>query len=196
MWRLAWRIFRGLGAAQHWSRRQFTPAGRFVIGAAPLAAVFGVVALLAALKMLLPLDNVVLRPSLPEGIAGAALPAFIGAISAMMGIGGGTMSVPTMTLCGEPVHKAVGTAALLGLWIALPATLGYLLAQVPALSTMPPLTIGFVSLPGFALIAPISWLVAPLGARLAHSLDRRKLSGAFGVFLFAVAIRMLLRVLA
>ena len=161
-----------------------------------LAAVFGVVALLAGLKMLLPLDNVVLRPSLPTGLLGAALPAFIGAISAMMGIGGGTMSVPTMTLCGEPVHKAVGTAALLGLWIALPATAGYLLAQVPAVATVPPLTIGYVSLPGFALIAPISWLVAPLGARLAHSLDRRKLSGAFGVFLFAVAIRMLLRVLA
>jgi len=161
-----------------------------------LAAVFGVVALLAGLKMLLPLDNVVLRPSLPTGILGSALPALIGAISAMMGIGGGTMSVPTMTLCGEPVHKAVGTAALLGLWIALPATLGYLLAQVPAVATVPPLTIGYVSLPGFALIAPISWLVAPLGARLAHSLDRRKLSGAFGVFLFAVAIQMLLRVLA
>jgi uncharacterized membrane protein YfcA len=161
-----------------------------------LAAVFGVVALFAGLKMLLPLDNVVLRPSLPTGILGAALPALIGAISAMMGIGGGTMSVPTMTLCGEPVHKAVGTAALLGLWIALPGTLGYLLAQVPPVSTVPPLTIGYVSLPGFALIAPISWLVAPLGARLAHSLDRRKLSGAFGVFLFAVAIRMLLRVLA
>ena len=94
-----------------------------------LAAVFGSVALLSALKMLLPLDRVVLRPSLPGGVPGALIPAFIGAISAMMGIGGGTLSVPTMTLCGEPVHKAVGTAALLGLWIALPATLGYLLAR-------------------------------------------------------------------
>jgi uncharacterized membrane protein YfcA len=161
-----------------------------------LAAVFGFVALFAGLKMFLPLDNLVLRQSLPTGIAGAALPAFIGAISAMMGIGGGTLSVPSMTLCGEPVHKAIGTAALLGLWIALPATLGYLLAPVPAGVVLPPLTIGYVSVPGFALIAPMSWFVAPLGAKLAHSLDRRKLAAAFGVFLLVVAARMLLRTFA
>jgi uncharacterized membrane protein YfcA len=158
-----------------------------------LAAVFGVVALLAALKMLLPLDRVVLRPSLPGGFGGALIPAFIGCISAMMGIGGGTLSVPTLTLCGVPVHKAVGTAALLGLWIALPGTAGYLLAHPPAAAQLPPLTIGYVSLIGLALVAPISWLVAPFGARLAHSLDRRKLSAAFGVFLLTVAIRMLYR---
>jgi uncharacterized protein len=58
---------------------------------------------------------------------------------------------------------------------------------------LPPWTIGYVSLPGLALIAPMTWLVAPLGARLAHSLDRRKLTAAFGVFLFVVAVRMLLR---
>ena len=61
------------------------------------------------------------RQSLPGGVTGALIPAFIGAISAMMGIGGGTLSVPTMTLCGEPVHKAVGTAALL-LMLPLAAT--------------------------------------------------------------------------
>lgn len=156
-----------------------------------LAIVFGVVALLAALKMLLPIDHVVLRQGLPGGVAGATIPAVIGAVSSTMGIGGGTLSVPTMTLLGEPVHKAVGTAALLGLWIAVPATLGYLLAQPT--KPVPPWTIGYVSLPGLALIAPITWAVAPLGARLAHSLDRRKLTAAFGVFLFVVAVRMLLR---
>jgi uncharacterized protein len=161
-----------------------------------LAAIFGSVALLSALKMLLPLDRVVLRQSLPSGAAGALIPAFIGAISAMMGIGGGTLSVPAMTLCGEPVHKAVGTAALLGLWIALPATVGYLLARPAEAVSLPPFTIGYVSLGGFALVAPISWLVAPLGAKLAHSLDRRKLAAAFGLFLLVVATRMLYRVLS
>jgi uncharacterized membrane protein YfcA len=161
-----------------------------------LAAVFGVVALLSALKMLLPLDRVVLRSSLPTGLGGAAIPAAIGAISSMMGIGGGTMSVPAMTLCGEPVHKAVGTAAAIGLWISVPATLGYLVARGPAPGSLPPLTVGYVSLLGFALIAPLSWVVAPLGARLAHSLDRRRLSAAFGVFLLIVAARMLHRALA
>ena len=162
------------------------------VDARVLAGVFGVVAALAALKMVLPLDHVVLRSSIPGGLAGATIPGSIGAISAMMGIGGGTLSVPSMTLCGEPVHKAVGTAALLGLWISVPATVGYLLAQ-PGGASMPPWTMGWVSLPGFAIIAPVAWLVAPLGARLAHSLDRRKLSAAFGVFLLVVAGRMLYR---
>ncbi len=155
-----------------------------------LAIVFGVVALLAGLKMLLPLDHVVLREGVPGGAAGALIPAGIGAVSSMMGIGGGTLSVPAMTLLGEPVHKAVGTAARLGLWIAVPATLGYLLADSPSAARLPPLTIGYVSLPGLALIAPISWWIAPLGARLAHSLDRRRLAAAFGVFLLLVAVRM------
>jgi uncharacterized membrane protein YfcA len=165
------------------------------VDARVLSGVFGVVALFAALKMLLPLDHLVLRPSLPRGVGGAALPASIGAVSAMMGIGGGTLSVPSMTLCGVPVHKAVGTAALLGLWISVPATLGYLLASTEG-EVVPPWSIGHVSLPGFAIIAPVSWLVAPVGARLAHSLDRRRLSAAFGVFLLVVAARMLYRTFA
>jgi uncharacterized membrane protein YfcA len=165
------------------------------VDARALAGVFGIVAGLAALKMVLPLDHVVLRAAIPGGLTGATIPGVIGAISAMMGIGGGTLSVPSMTLCGEPVHKAVGTAALLGLWISVPATIGYLLAQ-PAGVSLPPWTIGWVSLPGFAIVAPVAWLVAPVGARLAHSLDRRRLSAAFGVFLLIVAARMLYRAFA
>jgi len=165
------------------------------VDARVLSAVFGVVALLAALKMLLPLDGVVLRSSLPGGPVGAVIPASIGGISAMMGIGGGTLTVPAMTLCGVPVHRAVGTAALLGLWISVPATIGYLLAS-PAGEAMPPWTVGSVSLPGFAIIAPVAWLLAPVGAHLAHTLDRRRLSAAFGVFLLLVASRMLFRAFA
>ena len=160
-----------------------------------LAGVFGTVALLAALKMLLPLDDVVLHRGVPRGLVGAAIPATIAAISAMMGIGGGTLTVPIMTLCGEPVHKAVGTAALLGFWIALPATVAFMLARPVVAVDLPPLMAGWVSLLGLALIAPISWLVAPLGARLAHALDRRRLGMAFGGFLLLVGLRMWYRAL-
>ena len=165
------------------------------VDARVLATVFGVVALLAAIKMLLPLDGLVLRRGLPGGLAGASIPASIGAVSAMMGIGGGTLTVPAMTLCGEPVHKAVGTAALLGLWISVPATIGYLLAGASG-ELLPPWTVGYVSLPGFAVVAPVAWLIAPLGAQLAHSLDRRRLAAAFGAFLLLVSVRMLYRVFA
>jgi uncharacterized membrane protein YfcA len=162
------------------------------VDARVLSIVFGVVALAAAVKMLLPLDRVVLSEELPRGPVGAAIPASIGAVSAMMGIGGGTLSVPSMTLCGVPVHKAVGTAALLGLWISVPATFGYLFAETGG-TRVPPWTVGLVSLPGLAVVAPVAWVVAPIGARLAHSLDRRRLSAAFGAFLLIVAARMLYR---
>jgi uncharacterized membrane protein YfcA len=159
-----------------------------------LAIVFGCVALAAAIKMLLPLDGVVLRPSVPTGWQWAWLPAVIGFVSALMGIGGGTISVPAMTLCNQPVHRAVGTASMLGLWISVPATVGFLLVR-PEMASMPPFTIGYVSLLAFAMIAPTTWLFAPLGARIGHSLSKRALSIAFGVFLLIVAIRMLYRAL-
>jgi uncharacterized membrane protein YfcA len=76
-----------------------------------------------------------------------------------------------------------------------PATVGYLLAPAADVTGMP-LTIGYVSLLGFAIIAPVSWVVAPLGVRLAHALDRRRLSAAFGLFLALVAARMLHRAFA
>jgi uncharacterized membrane protein YfcA len=157
--------------------------------AAVLTGLFGVVALLVALKMALPLDHLRAAPEPPRGLGGNALAAGIGAVSSMMGIGGGTLSVPALTLSGEPIHRAVGTAAFFGLLISVPATLGYLLASTG--SSLPWLTIGLVSLPGVALIAPCSMLTAPLGARLSHGLSRRALSLVFAAFLAVVGARML-----
>ena len=158
---------------------------------ASLAAVFGVVAALVALKMFLPLDHLRVAATVPRGLGGNAIAATIGGLSAMMGIGGGTLSVPAMTLTGGAIHHAVGTAAFFGLLIALPGTLGYLLATPDA--AMPPLTIGLVSLVALAIVAPCTMATAPYGARLAHSLPHRRLSQAFGVFLAIVAARMLYR---
>jgi uncharacterized membrane protein YfcA len=157
-----------------------------------LAAVFGTVALLAALKMLAPLDHLRWRDDLPHGPAALLLPFGIGTVSTMMGIGGGTLSVPLLTLCGQPIHRAVGTAALFGLAISIPGTIGFLLAA-PVPGPMPPASVGYVNLIGLVLIAPASMLAAPWGARLAHHLSRRNLSRAFGVFLGIVAARMLYR---
>jgi uncharacterized membrane protein YfcA len=159
-----------------------------------LAGVFGSVALLIAAKMLLPLDHLRAARDVPRGAGGAALGGLIGVVSAVMGIGGGTLTVPTLNLCGYPIHRAVGTAALFGIFISIPGTLGYLLAR-PAVE-LPWATVGFVSLVGLAVIAPGSMLTAALGARAAHSLSRRRLSQAFGVFLLLVGGRMLYRALA
>lgn len=171
--------------------------GSFMAGQARatlLTGIFGVVAALMALKMLLPLDGKVLAPDVPRSLPGRLLPAAIGLVSSMMGIGGGTLSVPALTLLNQPVHRAVGTANLLGLAIAVPGTIGYLLAAPAA--PVPPGTVGLVSLVSFALITPATVIAAPWGARLAHRLDKRQLSIAFGLFLSIVAARMLYRTLA
>ena len=161
---------------------------------AVLAGVFGTVALLIALKMVLPLDHWRASDHVPRGAGGAAMASMIGAVSAVMGIGGGTLAVPTLNLCGYPIHRAVGTAAFFGLLISVPGTIGYLLAEPP--TGLPWLTVGFVSLSGLAVIGPGSMLTATLGARAAHALSRRHLSQAFGVFLLFVGSRMLYRALA
>lgn len=169
-------------------------AGSLMAARAPtevLSAIFGGVALLIAAKMLLPLDHVRLANQPPGGIASVLTSVTIGGVSATMGIGGGTLAVPTLTLCSVPIHRAVGTAAFIGLLIGIPGTVGYLLA--PANAALPWGTIGLVSLVGLAILAPGSMLMAPVGARLAHALSKRALSIAFGVFLLAVAARMLYR---
>ncbi len=135
------------------------------------------------------------RDSLGEG----ALPkrpwrdgigAIIGGISVMMGIGGGTLSVPIFTLYGLPVRRAVGTAAAIGLVIAIPGTIGFA-ASGWGKEGLPPGSLGYVNLIGFALIAPLSMAFAPLGARLAHAIPNVWLARTFALFLAATSIRML-----
>ncbi len=155
-----------------------------------LRIVFGVVALSVAVIML------GRRGREPAGEGGAmataaprALPAGIGFVSAMMGIGGGTLSVPLLARLGLSMHAAVGTSAWLGFWVALPAAAGFALLGFGR-EGLPAASVGFVSLPGLAILVPASVLAAPLGARIAHGLSRRALRRAFGAFLLAVAARM------
>ena len=159
-----------------------------------LTAVFSAVALLVALKMVLPLDKWILATGVPRGTGTLVMPATIGMVSTMMGIGGGSLSVPALTLMNEPIHRAVGTAALFGLLISIPGTLGFIWSGYGN-ELLPPGSLGYVNLIGFAFIAPATVLAAPLGARLAHALSRRQLSVIFGCFLFIVSLRMLLQTL-
>ncbi len=157
-----------------------------------LSAVFGIVALLVAVKMLLPLEGKHIAENIPGGPAGQVIPFAIGGISSMMGIGGGTLSVPVMTLFNFPIHRAVGTAALFGLLISAPATVAFIVTGWNV-EGLPPGSLGYVNLIGFAIIAPVSYMTAPWGARMAHALSQRKLSLMFGLFLTVVAARMLIR---
>lgn len=154
-----------------------------------LAAIFAVMALVMAVKMILPLDGKALAAEVPRGPLVPAIPAGIGALSSMMGIGGGTFSVATLTLFNEPIHRAVGTAALFGLVISIPGTIGFMFTGFGD-PRVPPGSIGYVNLIGFACIAPATILAAPLGAAIAHGLSKRRLGILFGFFLLIVSARM------
>ena len=121
---------------------------------------------------------------------------FVGLSSSLMGVSGGSVSTMVLTLYGMPIHNAVATSAGIGVPITIAGTLGFMLAGLPQQQLMPPLSIGFVSLIGFALMAPISSYVAPYGARLAHALPRRRLEVAFGCFLLLISLRFLLSLIA
>jgi uncharacterized membrane protein YfcA len=112
-----------------------------------------------------------------------------------MGIGGGTFSVMTLTLFNEPIHRAVGTAALFGLVISLPGTLGFIAAGWDD-PRIPPGSLGFVSLVGFACIAPATVLAAPLGAKIAHTFSASRLNMLFGAFLVIASLRLFYRAFA
>jgi uncharacterized membrane protein YfcA len=160
-----------------------------------LAFVFAALALAVAGRMLLAGAPADAQRRQSQATGGAAVPLAIGFLSALLGIGGGTMSVPVLNLRGLPIHLAVGTAARLGFWISLPATVGFMLASPPR-DLVPPLTIGYVHLPALALVALLTWFIAPWGAKLAHRMSRRVLTIAFACFLLVVATRMLLRAYA
>ncbi len=157
-----------------------------------LAVVFATLAMLVAIKMVFVPDSRNLTEEVPRAPWVPVIPTSIGCFSSMMGIGGGTFSVMTLTLFNEPIHKAVGTAALFGLVISLPGAVGFAIAgmgdpRVPAGS------LGFVSLLGFACIAPATVLAAPLGAKIAHSFSEKKLSMLFGAFLVVASVRLFYR---
>lgn len=114
----------------------------------------------------------------------------IGFLSGLVGAGGAFVSVPLMTWCSVPIHQAVATSAALGFPIALSNSIGYL---VGGWSLPPPLpgAFGFLYLPALAVIATASVSLAPLGARVAHSMDMHRLRCAFSVILMLLAGYML-----
>lgn len=160
-----------------------------------LALVFACVAIPVAIHLAFGGEERRLADHLPEGPAGLLPPALIGGLSTMMGIGGGTIGVPVMTLFGVPIHRAVGTASAFGVIISIPGTIGAILSGWSA-PGLPPYSLGFVNLLGFVLIAPVSYFAAPLGARIAHMTDRKKLRAIFALFIAVTAARMLYDALA
>ena len=160
----------------------FAPAAVFRLA-------FVVIAGAIALKMLFGQTGWRIADDYPGQPLMSSFGLIVGLASSLMGISGGSVSNVIQTLYGRSMHEAVGTSSALGVPISIAGAIGYALAGWPHQAQMPPFSIGFVSLIGLVVMAPVSTLVAPYGARLAHALSRRTLEISFAIFLLLVSAR-------
>lgn len=162
----------------------FAPAAVFKIA-------FVLIAGCIASKFLFAGDRWNLGSELPGTVPMTLYGFGIGLAGSLMGVSGGSLSNIVLTLYGKTIHQAVATSAGLGVPITVVGTIGYILAGLHDRALLPPLSLGFVSLIGVAVMAPVSSLAAPYGARLAHRMSRRALEITFSCFLLAVSLRFL-----
>ncbi len=156
------------------------------LNADSLKFIFGFLSVLVAIHINLPHQKTFAIPALwlQRSVA-----ASIGFFSSLMGIGGGTFSVAFLTLFGLTIHRAVGTSSALGFFIAVPGTIGFMLAGYGQ-AGLPPFSVGYVNWLAVLCLIPMTAISAPIGARLAHQFSRQTLERAFSVFLILTALRM------
>jgi uncharacterized membrane protein YfcA len=198
------RAHHGHGAVRWDIVKSFAPGlmagtfgGTFIAAAIPtrpLALVFTAIVFYASASMLLDRKP---KPSrqLPGTPGMVAVGTGIGLVSSLVAAGGGFLSIPFMVFCNVVIHQAVGTSAALGFPIAAAGTVGYLLSGMRA-SDLPEYSLGYIYLPALVGVIVVSMLIAPIGARFAHSLPVKQLKRGFGVFLALLATQMAWRLLA
>lgn len=161
-----------------------------LIAKRPLAVMFTALVFYAATQILFDL-----RPKESRELPGPpglfAAGAFIGAVSSLLAAGGAFLCIPFLAWCSVPLRRAIGTAAAVGLPIAMAGTLGYVI-QGLRVEGLPSPSLGYVYLPAFALVVATSILAAPPGARVAHRLPVKRLRIIFALVLYALAVRMLI----
>ncbi|MFT6771258.1 sulfite exporter TauE/SafE family protein [Congregibacter sp.] len=159
-----------------------------------LILVFAIGVLVYSIYFLFPriFDRYHGRFSLPTGPGKALLASGLGGVSALLGIGGGTVMVLAMVLCNRPIHQAVATASGVGFLIGVPGMIGFMVMGLDA-ENLPVGSIGYINIPALLAIAVFSIFTAPIGARLAHSLDGARLKQIFGIYLVIVSVSMFLK---
>lgn len=133
--------------------------------------------------------NVHAGRSLPKPVGLSSVSAVVGVISALMGIGGGSLHVPFLAYCGVAVRRAIATSAAVGFPLALASAASFVVTGLNE-ARLPEHSLGYVNLPAFGGIVAASIIFAPLGAWLAHRLPEKVLKRTFAVFLFLLATRM------
>lgn len=158
------------------------------VSAGQLRAIFAVIAVIVALRLLLAKESWRLGGDIPGHPVRGIVGVIIGLLSTLMGVGGGVINNTFMTLFGRPIHQAVATSSGTGVLISIPGAIGFVWAGWGA-AGLPPFSLGYVNFLGILLVIPVTVLAAPLGVRLAHHLSRRTLEMSFGLFMLMVALR-------
>ncbi len=158
------------------------------ISSAGLRIIFAMIAILVAVRLLFNREGWRIGDDVPANPLRAGVGFIIGFLSTLMGIGGGVLTNTFMTLFNRPMHQAVATSSGVGVLISIPATIGFIWAGW-GVADLPPYSIGYVNPVAVLLVIPVTVLVAPLGVKIAHALDKRQLEVAFGLFLLVVAAR-------
>ena len=172
-------------------------AGSFVAALANqvvLKFVFAGLAAFTGVKMLSSRMTWRLKADTPSTAATWGAGILTGLFSSLMGIGGGVFGNMFLSLYGRPMHQIVGTSASLGVLIAVPGMIGYMIAGLPYANLIPAASIGYVSLLATLIVAPVAALSAPLGVSIAHRFTPAQLKRAFGIFLLVLAARFWLSI--
>jgi len=159
-----------------------------------LTLLFGSILSLLALQFIFGRPGWKIASDVPGGVAPPLAGTTLGGLCALLGIGFGSIGVTLMILCGRKIHQAIGTAAAIGFFIGLPATLGYIYSGL-GIEGRPPMSFGYVNVMGFGIMALATLLVVPLGVKTAHGLSQKRMRMIFGIFLFLISINMIRKTL-
>ncbi|MDB5711941.1 MAG: permease [Sphingomonas bacterium] len=155
-----------------------------------LTMIFATGVLLMSVNFLVPkLGSKVISDEMPIGMTRVSLAGGLGTFSSLLGIGGGTIAIMVMTLCGRSIHRAIATASGVGTLIAVPSAIGFAIIGLKERG-LPWGSLGYINLPAAAAIASMSILTAPLGVAVAHRMDPALLKRVFGVYLIFIAMIM------
>lgn len=156
-----------------------------------LIRIFSLFALISGLRMIIKKDDT--QGNFKLNTTGMRVSGLaIGSLSSLLGIGGGTLTVPMLSACKVKIHQAVAIASAAGIVIAVAGTLGFIITGLDA-ENLPPGSVGYIYLPAWLGIIATSVLTAPLGASLVHKSHPQVVKRVFGILLILVALRLWLR---
>ena len=161
-----------------------------------LVLFFSIFALMVGLFFIFLREKLVDNPKQISFIVKNISGVIIGFISVPLGIGGGSLMVPFMRTFGYDIRKSIGTAAAVGFLIAVTGTITMITGGKIIDNVRTPYSVGYINLLGFAVFVPVTMVMARIGAKVVHKIDKKLLSKIFGIFLILVSIRSFIEYLS